>query len=165
MAGHETTTNQSANGIRTLLTYRHAWDALCNDASLIPNACEEIIRHESSVISWRRVSNQEVEVAGVTIPKNSQLLLLLGAANRDDAYFEDAERFDIHRKNAKHHMSLGHGIHYCLGAPLARLEMRIFLEELTRRLPTMRLVPKQTYHYSANTSHRGPTSLWVEWER
>ena len=164
MAGHETTTNQSGNGIRTLLQHRHAWDALCDDPSLIPNACEEIIRHESSVISWRRVTNQDVEIKGVSIPKNSQLLLLLGAANRDERYFANAETFDIRRKNAKHHMSFGHGIHYCLGAPLARLEMRIFIEELTRRLPTMRLVPNQTYRYSANTSHRGPTSLWVEWE-
>lgn len=164
MAGHETTTNQSANGIRTLLTHREAWQALCDDPSLIPNACEEIIRHESSVISWRRVTNREVEIAGVSIPKNSQILLLLGAANRDERHFEDAERFDIHRKNAKHHMSFGHGIHYCLGAPLARLELKIFIEELTKRLPSMRLVPNQSYHYSPNTSHRGPTSLWVEWE-
>ena len=61
-------------------------------------------------------------------------------------------------------MSFGHGIHYCLGAPLARLELRIFLEELTKRLPSLRLVEDQSYDYSPNTSHRGPTSLWVSWD-
>ncbi|MEM7345576.1 MAG: cytochrome P450 [Chloroflexota bacterium] len=164
MAGHETTTNQSGNGIRTLLQHRESWEALCADPSLIPNACEEIIRYESSVISWRRVTKREVEIAGVTIPKDAQLLLMLASANRDEDHFTDGETFDIHRKNAKQHMSFGHGIHYCLGAPLARLELKIFLEELTRRIPSLRLVNNQSYTYSPNTSHRGPTSLWVEWD-
>lgn len=163
MAGHETTTNQSGNGIRTLLQHRKSWEELCRDSSLIPNAVEEIIRHESGVISWRRVAKQDVSIEGVTIPKDAQILVMLGAANRDDAHFKDAETFDIHRKNAKQHLSFGHGNHYCLGAPLARLELKIFLEELTRRLPSMRLVEGQHYRYSPNTSHRGPTTLWVEW--
>lgn len=163
MAGHETTTNQSGNGIRTLLQHRASWDELCADPSLIPNAVEEIIRHESGVISWRRVAKTDVTIGDVTIPKDAQILVMLGAANRDDAHFENAETFDIHRKNARQHLSFGHGNHYCLGAPLARLELKIFLEELTKRLPSLRLVEGQRYAYSPNTSHRGPTTLWVEW--
>jgi len=78
-------------------------------------------------------------------------------------HFENADSFDIHRKNANQHMSFGHGIHYCLGAPLARLELKIMLEELSQRIPTLDLIENQSYTYSANTSHRGPQSLWVKW--
>jgi cytochrome P450 len=163
MAGHETTTNQAGNGVRALLQHRAAWEELCQDPGLIPNAVEEILRYESSVIAWRRITTREVEIGGVRIPRDAQLLLLLGAANRDEAQFEDGERFDIHRKNANRHLSFSQGIHYCIGAPLARLELKVVLEELTRRLPSLRLVEGQTYRYSPNTSHRGPTSLWVEW--
>jgi len=145
------------------LQHRASWDELCADPKLIPNAVEEIIRHESGVISWRRVAKRDVTIEDITIPKDAQILVMLGAANRDEAHFKDAETFDIHRPNAKQHLSFGHGNHYCLGAPLARLELRIFLEELTQRLPLLRLVPDQDYEYSPNTSHRGPTTLWVEW--
>ena len=164
MAGHETTTNQSGNGIRTLLQHRESWQALCQDPTLIPNACEELMRYDSSVITWRRVAKKDVTIEGITIPKDSQILVLLGAANRDEAHFENGEKFDIYRRNAKQHVSFGQGVHYCLGAPLARLELRIFLEELTHRIPSLRLVEEQTYTYSPNTSHRGPDSLWVEWD-
>jgi hypothetical protein len=164
MAGHETTTNQSANGIRTLLQQRENWEALVNDPGLIPNAVEEIIRYEASIIAWRRVAKRDVTIEGVTIPEGSQILVLLGAANRDEAYFENAERFDIYRKNARQNLSFGHGCHYCIGAPLARLELKIFLEELTQRLPSMRLVKGQSFSYLPNTTHRGPTTLWVEWD-
>ena len=162
MAGHETTTNQSGNGLRTLLQHRDAWEALCQDPNLIPNAVEEIIRHESSVIAWRRVAKRAVTIEGITIPEGAQILVLLGAANRDERQFAAAETFDIYRKEARQHVSFGHGVHYCLGAPLARLELKIFLEELTRRLPDMRLVEDQLYQYSPNTSHRGPTTLLVD---
>ena len=164
MAGHETTTNQSGNGFRVLLENRAAWQNLCADQTLIPQAIEEILRHQSSVISWRRYTTKEVVIQGQTIPKNSQLLLLLGAANYDDAVFAHGEQLDLQRKNARQHLSFGLGIHYCLGAPLARLELKIFLEEMTRRMPSLRLVKDQTYRYSRNTSHRGPLSLWAEWD-
>lgn len=164
MAGHETTTNQSALGLRALLTHRDAWEELCENPKLIPNAVEEIIRYDSSVIAWRRVTNKPVELRGVEIPQDAQLLLMLASANRDDEEFGDGNTFDIHRKRPQRHFSLGHGIHYCLGAPLARLELKIFLEEFTRRMPTLRLEPDQTFQFSPNTSHRGPASLWATWD-
>ena len=163
IAGHETTTSMSANAVVTLMKHREAWDRLCAEPALIPNAVEELLRFDSSVITWRRKALKPVEVAGVSIPEGANLLLALCSGNRDDAHFEAPDRFDVVRENAKTHLSFGFGIHYCLGAPLARLELRVILEELTRRLPTLRLVPDQKWVFPPNTSFRGPSELWAEW--
>jgi cytochrome P450 len=163
-AGHETTTGLIGNALRRLLTQRHAWEEICGDPSLIPNAVEEVLRFDSSVIAWRRKTTEAVEIGGVPVPADANLLLLLGSANRDPAVFEAPERFDIHRKNAKEHLSLGFGAHYCLGAPLVRLEARIVVEELSARLPSLRLIPRQTLRFQPNTTFRGPLSLLVEWD-
>ncbi len=107
---------------------------------------------------------RDTQVAEVDLPAGSNVLLLLGSANRDERAFAEAEQLDVRRANAKEHLSFGFGIHYCLGAPLARLEARIVLEELTRSLPGLRLVPGQTFAFSPNTSFRGPEHVWVEWD-
>jgi len=163
IAGHETTTSMSANAIVTLMENREAWDRLCTDPALIPNAVEELLRFDSSVITWRRKALKAVEVGGMPIPEGANLLLALCSGNRDNAHFPDPERFDLDRANAKTHLSFGFGIHYCLGAPLARLELKVILEELTRRLPSLRMVSQQTFEFPPNTSFRGPAQLWVEW--
>src|SRR6266478_1435331 len=164
-AGHESTTGLIGNALRRLLTERHAWEEICGNPSLIPNAIEEVLRFDSSVIAWRRKTTEAVEIGGVPVPADANLLLLLGSANRDPAVFEDPEHFDIHRQNAKEHLSLGFGAHYCLGAPLVRLEARIVLEELSARLPSLRLTPGQTLRFQPNTTFRGPLSLLAEWDR
>jgi cytochrome P450 len=105
-----------------------------------------------------------VDIGGVTVPANANVLLLLGAANRDPAVFDNPDHFDIYRANAREHLSFGHGAHFCLGAPLARLEARVVLEELSARLPQLRLEPAQTLRFQPNTSFRGPLSLLVEWD-
>jgi cytochrome P450 len=163
IAGHETTTSMSSNAIVTLMQHRDAWDRLCAEPALIPNAVEELLRFDSSVITWRRKALKAVEIAGVAIPEGANLLLALCSGNRDDAHFPEPERFDVERENAKTHLSFGFGIHYCLGAPLARLELKVILEELTCRLPSLRLAPEQTWAFPPNTSFRGPAQLWVEW--
>ena len=163
LAGHETTTNLLGNAFRQLLGQRSAWEEICRDPSLIPNAIEEVLRLDSSVIVWRRKTTAAVEVGGVAVPEGADLLLLLGSANRDPEVFEDPERFDIHRLNAREHFAFGHGPHLCLGAPLARLEARVVLEEFTARFPSLRLMPGQKFRFMPNVSFRGPLSLLVEW--
>jgi cytochrome P450 len=163
IAGHETTTSMSSNAVVTLMQHREAWERLCANPALIPNAVEELLRFDSSVITWRRKTLRAVEIAGVPIPDGANLLLALCSGNRDHAHFPQPERFDIARENARTHLSFGFGIHYCLGAPLARLELKVILEELTRRLPSLRLTPDQAWEFPPNTSFRGPAQLWVEW--
>jgi cytochrome P450 len=162
-AGHETTTSGIGNAMRWLLEYRHAWEEICRDASLIPNAVEELLRFDPSVNSWRRKAIDETDIGGVRVPAGANLLLLLASANRDAEVFADPDRLDIRRGNAKEHLAFGGGAHLCLGAPLARLEMKVVLEELSGRLPGLRLVPGQKFSYLPNTSFRGPLSLKVEW--
>ena len=141
-----------------------AWQDICRDPSFIPNAVEEVLRIDPSVFSWRRKTLQAAEIGGVPVPAEANLLVLMGSANRDPEVFAEPERFDIRRGNAKDHLAFGHGPHVCLGAPLARLEARVVIEELARRLPSLRLVPGQKMSYLPNTSFRGPRSLQVEWD-
>jgi cytochrome P450 len=162
-AGHETTANATAAGIRALLTYRDEWEAICEDPSLIPNAVEEILRFDSSVPTWRRVTTRAATVGGVDLPAGAKLLVGLGSANRDASRFPDGERFDVRRPNAKDQLSFSWGRHTCLGARLARMEMRVFLEQITKRLPGLELVD-QEFAYSPNTSHRGPEHVLVRWD-
>ena len=161
-AGHETTTNQLTNIVYEMLTDRPNWDAICADPSLIQNAIEEGFRFCGAVIGWRRMAKTEVEVAGVTIPAGAKLLLSFASANRDPEMFESPDSFDVRRKNARKHLTLGNGIHVCLGAPLARLEMKIVLEELTRRYPHMRLVDGQPHSHLHTFVFRAPEELLVD---
>ena len=164
LAGHETTTNLLGNALRRLLEHRASWEALCADPSLIPNAVEEVLRYDSSVIHWRRRTTRPVELAGVDLPADADVLVSIGAANRDPAVFADPDRFDIRRPEAGEHLSFGFGPHYCLGAPLARLEARVVLEELTSALPTLRLRPGQTFAFAPIIAFRGPRAVHVEWD-
>ncbi len=163
IAGHETTTSMSANALSVLLARRALWERLCAEPTLIPNAVEELLRFDSSVITWRRKTTRPVEISGVAIPEGAKLLLALCSGNRDPKQFADPDEVDLARDNAKTHLSFGFGIHYCLGAPLARLELKIILEELTQRLPELRLVEPQPREFPPNTSFRGPAALRVRW--
>jgi cytochrome P450 len=163
-AGHETTTGILGNSFRRLLADRDAWRAICTEPSLIPNAVEEVLRLDSSVIAWRRRTTQDTAIAGVSIPRNAKLLLLLGSGNRDPEMFSDPDRFDIRRFNAREHLAFGHGAHLCIGRPLARLQAKIVLEEFARRLPSLRLAPDLKLEFPPNVSFRGPLSLPVAWD-
>jgi cytochrome P450 len=162
-AGHETTTGILGNAFRRLLADRQAWQAICNDPSLIPNAVEEVLRLHSSVIAWRRKTAQATTIGGVLIPADARVLLLLGAGNRDPEVFPEPDRLDIRRANAKDHLAFGHGPHLCLGRPLARLQARVALEECSARLPGLQLEPNARLAFPPNVSFRGPLSLPVVW--
>ncbi len=164
VAGHETTTSLVGNAFRRLLEDRSTWEQLCADPSLIPGAVEEVLRLDSPVVAWRRRTTQPVDIGGVAVPDGANLLLMLGSANRDPAKFPHPDAFDIRRPNAHQHLSFGFGAHFCLGAPLARLEARIVLEEVSARLPSLRLVAGQPLEFLPNISFRGPLSLPVEWD-
>ena len=163
-AGHETTTQASANGIRAMLTDRSQWEALCEDPSLAANAVEEILRYDTSIFTWRRITTRDTEIAGTAIPEGAKVLMLLGSGNRDEAMFPEGEKFDIHRANAKRNLGLGLGAHFCMGAPLARMEMRVILEELSKRLPGLRLVEGQNWKFIPTLAFRGVQELQVEWD-
>jgi cytochrome P450 len=107
---------------------------LASDASLIPNAIEELLRYEAPSPVQSRWCTADVELHGGKIPANSKVVMITGSAGRDERAFPDADRFDIHRK-IDHHVSFGYGIHFCLGAALARMEGRVALEETFKRFP------------------------------
>ena len=162
-AGHETTTNLTGNALLRLLGDRAAWDELCADPQAIPGAIEEVLRYDTSVITWRRVTTRPTVIGQVEIPAGAKVLLLLGSAGRDPGRFGEPETFDIHRRDARAHLAFGKGIHYCFGAPLARMEARIVLELLTSRAPRLRLSAGPDPAFPANVSFRGPRQLWVDW--
>ena len=164
LAGHETTTNMSANAILTLLQNQAAWKALITDPGRITNAVEECLRFRPSVVAWRRLARTDVELSGVTIPEGQRLLCYLPSGNRDEAKFDNGEVFDIDRDDARGHIAFGFGRHFCLGAPLARFELIVILEELTRRLPGLRLAADQDLMPVETVQFRGPKELWVEWD-
>ena len=163
VAAHETTANGIANAVKLLMENRTIWEQICADPSLIPNAVEECLRHNGSQAAWRRITTKPAEIGGVSIPEGARILMVSSSGNHDARRFEDPELVDVRRDDAADHLTFGYGAHQCLGKNLARMEMQIFLEELTGRLPHMTLA-EQEFTYLPNTSFRGPEHLWVEWE-
>jgi len=122
VAGNETTTSLIASAMLLLLQHPGHLDALRADPARIPNFIEEALRFESPVQGLSRVAKIDAQVGGVPIPAGAQLVLMYGSANRDERHFAHPEKFKIDREDAREHFAFGGGIHYCLGAPLARLE-------------------------------------------
>ena len=163
-AGHDPVTALLCNTLRCLLPRRSQWDALCADPSLAAAAVDETLRFESSQISWRRVTTQNTTLGGIELPAGTKLMLNFAAANHEPELFDDPTTFDLHRDRANRHISFGKGIHFCLGAGLARMEARIALELLAARLPSLRLVEGQELTFFPNITFRGPDALQVEWD-
>ena len=164
-AAHETTSGALANAVLLLLGGgRAGWKAIAANPGLIPTAVEECLRLGPSLTAQRRVCTSDAEIGGVRIPTGARVLVALASGNCDAEAFTASESFDIRREDASHHVTFGFGAHLCLGAPLARLQMRVALEELVRRLPHLRLVPDQAIEYPVNAAARTPRALLVEWE-
>ncbi|MDT7549246.1 MAG: hypothetical protein QOE84_1640, partial [Actinomycetota bacterium] len=162
LAGHDSTTNLFTNGLRYLLANQDAWHAIVADPSLIPNAVEEMLRYDPPILGWRRITTTETVVGGVPLPKGAQLFMTFASAHRDADKFPEPDTFDITRDNARAHLSFGKGVHLCIGAPLARLEMRVTLENLIELTPKLRLVDKQDFAIIPNLVFRQMEELLVE---
>ncbi len=139
IAGHETTTNLIGNGMKALLEHRDQFERLHADPSLAPSAVEELLRYDGPVHITARIATTDLEVGGHRFEQGQSAALLLAAANRDPAHFPDPDRLDIGRDDGPH-LAFSYGIHYCLGASLARLEGQIAIGTLVRRFPDMELL-------------------------
>jgi cytochrome P450 len=162
VAGHETTVNLIGNGTLALLRSPDQLERLRKEPSLARSAVEEVLRYDPPVQMTIRVAHENMEIAGETILKGQQAVILLASANRDPAQFRDADRFDITRQD-NHHLSFGHGTHFCVGAPLARVEGEIALRTLVRRLDGLRLLT-ETPEYKENIVLRGLAALPVAFD-
>lgn len=149
-AGFETTVNLLGNGVEQLLRHPQELAALREDPSLWANAVEEVLRYDSPVQRTARFATIDTEVGGMRIPAGGVVVTILGGANRDPAVFTDPHRFDVRRANARDHLSFSSGVHYCLGAALARMEGEIGLRRLFERFPDLAL---------AGPPHRRPTRV------
>jgi cytochrome P450 len=158
-AGHETTTNLIGNGTLALLRCPDQWRKLRDDPALAPSAVEELLRYDSPVQFTSRLLRADATVGGKQLRAGQTVLLLLAAANRDPEQFPDPDRLEVARADNKH-VAFGLGPHFCLGAPLARLEGRIVFEALIRRLPGLRL-DGEPPRYRDNFNLRGLRSLEV----
>jgi cytochrome P450 len=161
LPGHETTAPQLANGLRHLLTHREQWELLCARPELIPQAVEEICRYDTSVPGMFRVARKDVTVGEQAFPEGTEFFLALLSANRDEAFVDDPDVFDITREPTKH-LTFGFGAHYCIGAETGRRELQVALESLTRRLPGLRLADRPVEIEPVFVT-RGPHELHVEW--
>lgn len=160
-AGVETTYRATGNMLFSLLSNDKQLEAVRSDRELIPQAIEESLRLETPLLNITRLATKDAEVGGVLIPAGSTVMLMLAAANRDEARYPEPDGYDILRKDPKPHISFGHGPHACLGTHLARLEMRVALNLLLDRLPNLRLDPDGDDPHIRGQVFRSPTSLPV----
>lgn len=160
LAGHETTTNLIDNAFLCLSAHPEQQARLRAEPSRLPTAIEEVLRYRSPVQAMFRATRHEVELHGQLIPPRTLVLAMIGAANHDPAQFPEPERFDITR-DPNPHIAFGHGIHFCIGAPLARLEARVALAELLERLPSFGLVSDAPWEPRKAFNVHGPTRLEI----
>jgi pimeloyl-[acyl-carrier protein] synthase len=138
IAGNETTTNLIGNGTLALGRHSDQFETLKRNPAMLPRAIEEMLRYDGPVQSTVRFANQPIQLGGTGIPAGAFALMIVAAADRDPAQFKDPEKFDITR-DPNEHVAFGEGIHFCIGAPLARMEARIAFEAMLERFPRLRL--------------------------
>lgn len=160
VGGNETTRNVISGGLAQLLAHPDQMARLREDASLIPTAVEECLRWVSPVVNMARTTTRDVELHGVTIPAGETVMLMYGAANRDPEVFADPEAFDAFR-TPNNHIAFGNGPHFCLGAALARLEIRVAFEEILKRLPDLALAPGAELRHHPSGFIRGLANMPV----
>jgi len=162
IAGNETTTNLIGNGVKALLAHPNQLERVMADPTVIPALVDEVLRYDSPIQALPRSNSNAVELPSGKIPENSTLLVYYGSANRDEEQFPDAECFDIDRP-AQEHVAFSHGIHYCLGASLARLEARVAFETLFSRCRSLELAA-DSIPMVDSAILRGPKSVLLQVE-
>ena len=161
IGGNETTRNAISGGLEAMLRDRAQWELLLDDPGAIPAAVEECLRWVTPVINMARTTTQDVEVRGRTIPAGDQVMLMYSSGNRDERVFDRPDEFDVTRESNPH-ITFGYGTHYCLGASLARVEIRVMLQELVRRVPGTALAnPGEPLERTHSSFIRGLLSLPV----
>ena len=159
-AGHETTTNLLGNGFYYTMKFQDQWQRIKDDPSLVDSAVEEWLRYDGPSGALVRVMTADVELGNKQLRQGQRLFAFVNAANRDPEQFADSDRFDVGRSpNA--HLTFGHGIHFCLGAPLARLEGQIALRSLIERFPGIALATTVAPEWNDSLVLRGLQSLPV----
>jgi cytochrome P450 len=162
IAGHETTTNLLGNATAQLASHPEQRALLADDERLLPNAVEELLRYDSPVQGLSRTLTRDIVMHGQSMLANQTVLLLFGSANRDEQAFPDPDRLDVTRQQDRQ-VALGHGVHFCLGAPLARLEARIALSLMLSRMPGWELDPTAPATRMRSGPIRGYASLPIRW--
>jgi cytochrome P450 len=164
VAGHETTVGLIGNAVLNLLEHPEQLALVREDPELLPASIEEVLRYEGPVErTLNRWAKTDVELGGRTIRRGELVIAIVGAADRDATRFAEAERLDVRREDVRH-LAFGRGPHYCLGAPLARLEAQIALATLFRRLPGLRLaVPREELEWRPTPGFRRLVALPVAW--
>lgn len=164
LAGSETTTNLINNAILCFIEYPDELARLRASMDLLPSAIEEVLRYRSPLQWMLRVARQDIELHGQAIPKGKVVLPMMGSANRDPKIFPDPNRFDIKRE-PNPHIAFGHGIHFCLGAVLARVEGRVALSDLLARLDHIELASSEPWEPRRGLHVHGPTRLPIRFQR
>lgn len=162
IAGHITTSALIGNALRHLLTNREQWELLCTHPDLIPGAVEEVARFDTPVQGFFRVTTRPATVGGVELAEGASVLLLYGSANRDPALCDQPDRLEVARPPTRH-LGFSAGPHTCVGAGLARRQIAITVETLTRRLPGLRLEPDQAFRMTGSLSARSLVELHLTW--
>jgi cytochrome P450 len=164
-AGQETTTRLIASMLNLLMSEPSLWERLVAEPELAAVAVEESLRLAPPVTYHMRQATAAITLGGMDMKPGDALHLVFAAANRDPEVFPDPDRLDLERPNANRHLGLGRGIHFCVGAPIGRLEARVALEVLTQRMPTLRLSPDEPPEHETHVMLSGLATLPVEWER
>jgi len=162
VAGHETTANMLANSVVTLLDHPDAWKSLCEDPSKLPNAIEELLRFIplGSAAGFTRIATEDVQVGTTQVKEGDAVLVVLSSANRDASVYPNSDELDLEREVGQH-LQFGHGIHFCLGSQLARMELHVALAALLRRMPDLRLT--EPVEFRKGSLVRSPLRLAVAW--
>ncbi len=162
VAGHETTANMLANSVVTLLDHPEAWKSLCKDPSKLPNAIEELLRFIplGSGAGFTCIATEDVQVGSTQVKEGDAVLVVVSSANRDASVYQNSDVLDLEREVGQH-LQFGHGIHFCLGSHLARMELHVALAAVLRRMPDLRLT--EPVEFRKGSLVRGPLRLAVAW--